>query len=55
MNNKKHSIGKKDIAEIDWTNIDLYHPDVVTGLLIIAGIKVLQDHNFGLALGEART
>ena len=55
MNNKKHSIGEKDVAVMDWTKIDVYHPDVVTGLLSIAGIKVIQDHNFGLALGEART
>ena len=55
MNNKKHSIGEKEVAVMGWTNIDVYHPAVVTGLLIVFGSKVLHGHSLGLALVKAQT
>lgn len=53
MNNKKYSIGEENITIMGWANIDVYHPAVATGLLLIAGIQVLYCHSFLLAPGEA--
>lgn len=49
MNNKKYSIGEENITIMGWANIDVYHPAVATGLLLVAGIKVLHGHSFWLA------